>query len=422
MALIYLLLFAAPQVLVYLYLRERLPTVTRPERAAWVRRGLAAVFLLFNFPWIFFLRRILFGSVWGRGEIPLIGPWVAWQMMGWVFCGLVAVYLLMKGMWWLWHTVRRTRYAVTSGSDATTAEAGQAPSATAHRGPRTLSRRQFLARATYTYAATGAAVGGYGIWNADRLPEVTRRTLWFPNLPPGLDGIRILHLSDVHAGAYMEREKMERLVAQANALAPDLVLQTGDLIDISPAYIPDYVRAFRELRAPLGVVTCLGNHDHYTGAAAVERGARDAGQTVLRVGTHVVEHGATPLALVAVDDPQDWEFDDPQTADVDDALRGAPPEAFKIMLAHRPGAWDGAAPRGVPLTLSGHIHGGQFYLPVVGWSAGRLITKYVMGHFQRGESQLYVSRGIGVVGVPIRIFVPPEIALLELRRGRAPAV
>ena len=87
-----------------------------------------------------------------------------------------------------------------------------------------------------------------------------------------------------------------------------------------------------------------------------------------------------------------------------------------ILLAHRPGAFDGAAPRGVPLPLAGHLHGGRIYLPIIGWSAGRLITKYVMGHFQRGNSQLYVSRGIGVVGVPIRVFTPPEIALFELRR------
>lgn len=97
--------------------------------------------------------------------------------------------------------------------------------------------------------------------------------------------------------------------------------------------------------------------------------------------------------------------------------QAAPPEAFKILMAHRPGAWDAAALRGISLTLAGHIHGGQFYLPGVGWSAGRLITKYVMGHFQRGPSQLYVSRGIGVVGVPIRVFVPPEVALLELRKA-----
>jgi predicted MPP superfamily phosphohydrolase len=106
---------------------------------------------------------------------------------------------------------------------------------------------------------------------------------------------------------------------------------------------------------------------------------------------------------------------------VDAALRSAPPEAFTVLLAHRPGAWDTAAPRGIRLTLAGHIHGGQLYVPVIGWSPGRLITKYVMGHFQRGPSQLYVSRGIGVVGVPIRVFAPPEIELFELRRtGRAP--
>ena len=110
-------------------------------------------------------------------------------------------------------------------------------------------------------------------------------------------------------------------------------------------------------------------------------------------------------------------MDDPQQPYVDQALRAAPADAFKILLAHRPGAWDAAVPSGIPLTLAGHIHGGQFYLPVLGWSAGRLITKYVMGHFQRGASQLYVSRGIGVVGVPIRVFVPPEIELLTLRRA-----
>src|SRR5213076_623081 len=123
-----------------------------------------------------------------------------------------------------------------------------------------------------------------------------------------------------------------------------------------------------------------------------------------------------------VDDPRSWKFDDPQAEDVDAALRGAPAEAFKLLLAHRPGAWDSAVPRGIPLTLAGHIHGGQLYLPVVGWSPGRMITKYVMGHFQRGESQLYVSRGIGVVGVPIRVLAPPEIALFELRRSGGPAV
>jgi predicted MPP superfamily phosphohydrolase len=260
-------------------------------------------------------------------------------------------------------------------------------------------------------------MSAYGIWSAERLPAVTRRTLVFPDLPPGLDGLRIAHLSDVHAGIHMQREKMEGIVAQTNALQPDLIVQTGDMIDISQSFIPDYVRAFRDLRAPLGVVTVLGNHDRYTGSDAVIRGVRDAGQTFLRNDAHLLEHRGATLALLGIDDPRNWRADDPQEEDIGAAQRRAPGDAFRILLAHRPGAFDGAAPRDIPLTLAGHIHGGQFYLPVIGWSAGRLITKYVMGHFRQDRSQLYVSRGIGVVGVPLRVFVPPEIALFELRRA-----
>lgn len=420
MAIIYLLLFIAPQVLIYLYLRERLPDPTRPRRARFVRWGLAAVFGVMNLPWIIIARRMLFGSLWGIGRIPWIAPWVAWQMMGWVFCGLVTVYLLGKGVWWLIGKLRGEWGVVRDGADERAGPTGEVPLPTPH-SP--LSRRQFLARATYAYAAAGLGLSAYGIWSADRLPVVTRRTLYFSDLPPGLDGLRIAHLSDVHAGIHMERDKMAAIVAQTNALRPDLIVQTGDMIDIAPSYIPDYVRAFRDLTAPLGVVSVLGNHDRYTGEDAVIRGVRDAGQVFLQNGAHVIERGGAALALVGVDDPRNWRADDPQDADIDAALRRTPPppDAFRILLAHRPGAFDGAAPRGIPLTLAGHIHGGQIYLPVISWSAGRLITKYVMGHFRQGASQLYVSRGIGVVGVPIRVFVPPEIALLELRRSAANA-
>lgn len=396
MALIYLLLFASPQLLLFLYLRERLPLGAR--------RWLAGLFIVCNIPWVVVAVRMFSGSLWGISRIPYIAPFIAWQFLGWVFCGLIVVYLIGKGVWWLIPKVSGERSAVSGTADSISREP--------------LSRRQFLARATYTYAAAGLGLSAYGIWSAERLPAVTRRTLVFDNLPPGLDGLRIAHLSDVHAGIHMSGEKMAAIVAHTNALNPDLIVQTGDMIDISQHFIPDYVRAFRDLHAPLGVVTVLGNHDRYTGEDAVVKCVRDAGQVFVRNGAHVIEHRGAALALLGIDDPRNWRADDPQDEDLDAALGLTPPssEAFRILLAHRPGAFDGAAPRGIPLTLAGHIHGGQFYLPVIGWSPGRLITKYVMGHFTQGDSQLYVSRGLGVVGVPLRVFAPPEIALFELRR------
>jgi len=396
MALIYLLLFASPQLLLYLYLRERLP--------ASARRWLTLFFVLFNIPWGIVAVRMFSGSLWGMSRVPYIAPFIAWQFLGWIFCGLVAVYILAKA------TGRFGGWAVRKLRSPPTAEPPNRPTA--------MSRRQFLARATYAYGAVGLGISAYGIWSAERLPVITRRTLVFPDLPAGLDGLRIAHLSDVHAGIHMSEDKMREIVQQTNALGADLIVQTGDMIDISQSFIPDYVRAFRDLTAPLGVVTVLGNHDRYTGQDAVIRGVKDAGQVFVKNGVHVIERGGAALALVGIDDPRNWRADDPQDSDLDEALRVTPPsrDAFRILLAHRPGAFDGAAPRGIPLTLAGHIHGGQFYLPVIGWSPGRLITKYVMGHFTQGNSQLYVSRGIGVVGVPLRVFVPPEIALFELRR------
>lgn len=405
--LIYLLLFLAPQALIYLYLRERLPDPARPRQAQLVHRALALLFIAFNLPSVLVAQRVLFGgSVWGVGRLPFTGPWIAWHLLGWIFSALVTLYIVGRAVW------------RTGGRLLRRPRDRQSVSPT----DRLLSRRRFLARATYAYAGAGAALSGSGIWSAYRLPEVTRRTLVFPDLPPGLDGLTLLHLSDLHAGIHLGEDKMQEIVALANGLRPDLIVQTGDMIDISRSYIPPYVHAFRELSAPLGVVTVLGNHDRYTGEREVIRACRDAGQVFVQNGCHVVERNGATLALLGIDDPHSWTVDDPQADDVDAARRAAPPDAFPVLLAHRPGAWDAAAPRGIPLTLAGHIHGGQLYVPLIGWSVGRLITKYVMGHFQRGNSQLYVSRGIGVVGIPIRVFTPPEIEVFELRRTGGQAV
>ena len=406
--LFFLAFVVAPQVLIFLYLWQRLPDPARPRQTRVVRRALTVLFVVANLPWIVVADRVLGGRLWGIGRIPYIAPFVAWQAIGWGYCALIAVHVIGKLVRGAWGGVRSAMRRPSVAPDSPR---------TPHHAPDTVTRRQFFAKATYSYFAAGAALSAYGIWSAERLPEVTRRTLWFPDLPQGLEGLTILHVSDVHAGVHMEEERMRALVTRALALNAELIVQTGDMIDISAAYVPAYVRTFRDLRAPLGVVTILGNHDYYTGEEAVIRGVREAGQTLVRNDVRVIERRGAPLALLGIDDPRNWRVDDPQEEDIGVALRAAPPEAFKILLAHRPGSFDGAALHGIPLTLAGHIHGGQFYIPGLRWSAGSLITRYVMGHYQQGRSHLYVSRGIGVVGVPIRVFAPPELALLTLRRA-----
>src|SRR6266700_929060 len=178
--LIYLLLFMAPQVLIYVYLRERLPDPTRPRQAHRVRVALATLFIVFNLPWLVVGQRVLFGgSMWGVGRIPFTGPWIAWQLLGWVFCALVALYLLGKGGWWLATRLRGAWFVVRGGVEVGAADR-EKPLTTHHA---VVSRRRFLARSVYAYAAAGTALSAYGIWSAYRLPQVTRRTLVFPDLP-----------------------------------------------------------------------------------------------------------------------------------------------------------------------------------------------------------------------------------------------
>ena len=121
----------------------------------------------------FAARRVLFGSVWGMGRVPYLGPWLAWQMLGWIFAGLVAVYIVGKSLVWLTRQVRGA-WSVAFPAVQRSAEENRSLPRTTHDAQ--LSRRRFLARATYAYATAGAALSTYGIWNAERLPEVTRRT------------------------------------------------------------------------------------------------------------------------------------------------------------------------------------------------------------------------------------------------------
>lgn len=249
-------------------------------------------------------------------------------------------------------------------------------------------------------------------WNPRHPLEITYNPVILRELPGVFQGLRVAQLSDLHHGLYISLETIERAVDMANGTAPDVIALTGDFITFSRDYVSPMARALGRLRAPMGVYAVLGNHDYRAGADFVTRELRRHGITVLR-NTHVVlNREEQQLCVVGVDDL--W-----FSCDLHQALRGVPAGIPKILLSHNPGIITQAACYGFDLVLSGHTHGGQIRLPVLG-------SVYRGARFSAGwdclrDTQIYVSRGLGKSVLPLRIGCPPEIAVFELRgHGVAP--
>lgn len=227
-------------------------------------------------------------------------------------------------------------------------------------------------------------------------------------LPKKLDGLRIIHLSDTHHSPFTSLEHIERAVRVANRLRPDLVLLTGDYVSHQHEYIAPVAAALGELKSKFGTYACLGNHDHWTDAELVTHLLRGEGITVLiNEGFRFEAHGAS-FWLAGVDD---YMVD---KTDVPAALRGSYADEMKLLLAHNPIIFREAARFGIDLTLSGHTHGGQVKLRD---DEKRILPrrKLKAGLHTRRTSQIYITRGIGTVVLPVRFQCPPEISLLELR-------
>lgn len=227
-------------------------------------------------------------------------------------------------------------------------------------------------------------------------------------LPPKLDGFRVIHLSDTHHSPLTGIEHIERAVRVANRLKPDMFLLTGDYVSHHREYIPAVAAVLGSLRSKYGTYACLGNHDHWTDAGLVTHLFRGEGINVLVNEGFRFETRRGSFWLAGVDDYMVG------LTDVPAALRGSFPDEMKLLLAHNPVIFREAARSGVDLTLSGHTHGGQIK---VRKDEKRLLPKRRLkaGLHRRRNSQIYITRGIGTVVVPMRYQCPPEISLLELR-------
>ena len=229
-----------------------------------------------------------------------------------------------------------------------------------------------------------------------------------PRLPKKLDGLKIIHLSDIHHSPFTNIEHIERTIKVANRLKPDMFILTGDYVSHEKKYVAPVAKVLGTLKSEFGTYACLGNHDHWTAPELVVRRFREAGIRMLVNEGFRFEARDASFWLCGVDDHMVGKTDLPS------ALKGSYPDEMKLLLAHNPLIFRQATRYGVDLTLSGHTHGGQVK---VRDPEKRLLPrrKLTSGLHRRKDSQIYITRGIGTVVLPIRYQCPPEISLLELR-------
>lgn len=264
--------------------------------------------------------------------------------------------------------------------------------------------------ATLTWAASaGRAV-----------PELSEQRLVVPALPTALDGLRIVHLSDLHIGNGLHGAALAALVERVVALSPDLVAITGDLFDYDPDAVPDGARQLGRLSAGLGVFAVLGNHDRYVGCEWVARCLAEHAPGLRLLRGEWLALAGVPLTLAGFDDPgRDWSLAGEDLPVLAAIARSLPREGLALLLAHRPEVFAQAARAGFRIVLAGHYHGGQIALPGAAerWNAARLFTATPGGAYRLGDAHLYVSRGIGFAGPRVRVGSRPELAVLTLAAG-----
>ena len=244
-------------------------------------------------------------------------------------------------------------------------------------------------------------------------PEITEMDIHIRRLGTAYDGLKVVHLTDIHHSLYTPLEDVERAVKMTNHLQPDLIALTGDYVTFSPTYIWPVAQVLGRLRARLGVFAVLGNHDFQVDADEMTSALKAHRIHVLRNSHFALDSGHDRLWLVGVDDLW-WSADD-----LEAGMRHVPSHDPKILLCHNPVGIHMAAEHHIDLVLSGHTHGGQVRLPVVGglYTRSKLGRRFIAGWNRLDGTQIYVSRGIGKVLVPLRVGCPPEIACLNLRAG-----
>jgi uncharacterized protein len=378
------------------------------------------------------LRRLPHGGWWRGGLALYMGAmlgYIAWMftspdaaraahfhfptaLLGWIYIWYifaVPLAVVVLGLYHLGRLLRRGANLLKRPmTEPLSADAGDPP------GQHALSRRQVLAAAAAAAPIVitgGALTAGMQQIRSFRIRNIE---LALPALPAELDGLRIAHVSDVHVGRYTRGAILRRIADATNELKADLVFLTGDLLDLSMRDLPEALEMIQRIDRRGGLYMCEGNHDLIDDPIAYRREVRQAGIPLLLNQSEVIEVRGQPLQLLGVK----WARGDGARSDEMQYIRRLhDPRLFSILLAHHPHVFDDAAEEGVDLTLAGHTHGGQ--IMVAGHvGAGRVLFRYLSGHYRKRNSSLIVSNGVGM-WFPLQINAPSEIIHLTLHTAAA---
>ncbi len=280
------------------------------------------------------------------------------------------------------------------------------------------SRRTFLRRGMYGLTAASFGGSAYGLLVEKSNHEFTTAQFPILDLSPALEGFTITLISDIHSSPFMLKEEMKEYARIVNDISSDMIVVDGDFVNSNLDEVYPFAEAFSDLTAPYGVYGVMGNHDFYNAnPELVAREVDECGIKLLRNDKAIIEKGGGQFYLFGVDDVGRARS---VPVKLDEAMGVAPLNIPKILLCHRPYYLEQAAERNIDIVLSGHTHGGQVVLGRLGdvvVAPASLASRYVWGKYRFGKTQMYVSRGIGTVGLPIRLNCPPEITQITLTRA-----